>query len=109
MTRKSLKNLILYSLIGYWAVLGFKTVSAMEIGGYGDTEDLVIGTGSGSDDSILDVRDFATTTNASINSGGVAEYHNESKGYDTNVNGGTVTLHDLAEFLDTHANGDITT
>ncbi len=107
MTRKSLKNLILCSLIGYWAVLGFKTAVAMDIGGYGETPDLEIGSGSGSDDTELNVSDYAETTNAVINSGGTAHYYNESKGTGTTINGGDVTLHDLAEFNNTYSNGNL--
>ena len=91
MTRKDIRNILLLSLIGYWAVLGFKPAyadSTLTLNGNQTEDGLQIG--GESTYSELIVNDSASTTDAVIQTGGVANYDDSSSGGGTIINGGNV-------------------
>ena len=97
-----MRNILLLSLIGYWAVLGFKPAYAggtKTLSGTETADNLQIG--GGNPDSELFVTDSASTTNAVIETGGTASYQDNSSGYDTRVDGGIVSVEDNASLTDT--------
>ena len=103
MNRKNIKNLILYSLIFCWAFWGFKPVYAAD----GDTLELRDGEirdglqiGSVHEYENLIVWGTSGTTNATVYSGGEANYADNSFGDNTIVNGGVVGVHDNATLTD---------